>query len=138
MLFRCKGAPTRYEENDIYWTDQQLRSNQSLPDSDLLKAIHVYASDFYGRATLEKGMGDFNSMDETALLAMGILLEEAAKEILGESGDLVFVEGEEDFRTGEINQSKAGEPEVNTTPKTKGRNSIEIRGRKRRKLMPDE
>lgn len=34
-------------------------------------------------------------MDETALIAMGILLEEMAKESLGETGDLVLVEGEE-------------------------------------------
>ncbi len=34
-------------------------------------------------------------MDETALLAVGILLEEAAEEVLGEKGDMVFVEGEE-------------------------------------------
>lgn len=31
-------------------------------------------------------------MDETALLACGILLEEAAKELLGENGDMVFTE----------------------------------------------
>lgn len=34
-------------------------------------------------------------MDETALIAMGILLEEAAKESLGETGDMALVEGEE-------------------------------------------
>lgn len=34
-------------------------------------------------------------MDETALIAMGVLLEEMAKEALGETGDLVLVEGEE-------------------------------------------
>lgn len=34
-------------------------------------------------------------MDETALLAMGILIEEAAKESLGETGDLTFTESED-------------------------------------------
>ena len=34
-------------------------------------------------------------MDETALLAMGILIEEAAKESLGGTGDLTFTEGED-------------------------------------------
>ena len=34
-------------------------------------------------------------MDETALLAFGILLEESGREILGRTGDLVFTEGEE-------------------------------------------
>lgn len=32
-------------------------------------------------------------MDETALLAFGIVLEEAAQEALGYNGDLVFTEG---------------------------------------------
>ena len=95
VLFRRKDAPERYEEDDFYWADRQLSCEQSLPDSDLLKAIHVYASDFYGRATIDKGLGDFESMNETALLAMGILLEEAIKHSLGENGDMVFVEAED-------------------------------------------
>lgn len=33
-------------------------------------------------------------MDETALLAFGILLEETAAEVLGETGGMAFVEGE--------------------------------------------
>jgi hypothetical protein len=33
-------------------------------------------------------------MDETALLAMGILMEEVCRETLGVTGDLVFTEGE--------------------------------------------
>jgi hypothetical protein len=40
-------------------------------------------------------------MDETALLAMGILLEEMAKESLGETGDLVLVEVAEDIDVSE-------------------------------------
>lgn len=42
-----------------------------------------------------KGEVSFATMDETALLAMGILLEESAKEVLGKNGHMVFVEGEE-------------------------------------------
>ena len=95
VLFRRKRAPERYEEDDFYWADRHLTSAQPLPDSDLLKAIHTYSSDFYGRATIDKGLGDFQSMDGTALLALAILLEESAKDSLGENGDLVFVEGEE-------------------------------------------
>lgn len=34
-------------------------------------------------------------MDETALLAMGILVEEAVRESLGETGDLTFTEEED-------------------------------------------
>jgi hypothetical protein len=33
-------------------------------------------------------------MDETALLALGILMEEATRDILGQTGDLVFTEGQ--------------------------------------------
>lgn len=35
-------------------------------------------------------------MDETALLAFGILLEEAARESLGDAGDMIFVEAQEE------------------------------------------
>lgn len=39
-------------------------------------------------------MFDQRSMDDTALLAVGILMEELAELALGETGDLVLVEGE--------------------------------------------
>ena len=45
-------------------------------------------------ATTNKGQHDFRSLDETALLAMGILLEEAVREMLGETGDMALVEPE--------------------------------------------
>ena len=94
VLFRRKNAPTRYEESDIYFANErELRTE--LPESDLLKALHCYASDFYSRTTTDSGMGDYRSMDETALIALGILMEEATRDILGQSGDLVFTEGEE-------------------------------------------
>ncbi|KLJ06144.1 hypothetical protein EMPG_10438 [Blastomyces silverae] len=95
VLFRRVNAPVRYAENDFYFADERLPSSQRLPDSDMLKAIHTYASDFYANATLDQGHADWQSMDETALIALGILLEEAAHESLGETGDMVFVEGEE-------------------------------------------
>ena len=72
-----------------------MTSEQTLPDSDLLKAIHAYASDFYSRATTNGGLLDFESLDETALLGLGILLEEMAEHVLGDTGDLAFVEGED-------------------------------------------
>ena len=40
-------------------------------------------------------MVDFESLDETALLAVGILMEEMAGDVLGETGDMAFVEGED-------------------------------------------
>jgi len=108
VLFRRKNAPVRYAEHDIYFAGtDSLSPSQKLPDSDLLKAVHGYTAGYYEAVALEqerKGKGarvggrlvDERSMDETALLAFGILLEEAAREALGKNGDLVFTEGVED------------------------------------------
>lgn len=93
MLFRRKRAPERYEESDCYFANESLPLGH-LPESDLLKALHCYASDFYSRATPSDCRHDWRSMDETALLAFGILMEEMCRKELGENGDLVFVEGE--------------------------------------------
>jgi len=97
VLYRRADAPLRYEEDDIYAADRHLTSQQALPDSDLLKAIHAYTSDFYNAATLDRGMMDMKSMDETALLALGVLLEEAAVESLGMTGDLAFAEALDEY-----------------------------------------
>ena len=83
----------RYEESDFYFANESLPP-QALPDSDLLKALHCYASDFYSRSTVDGGKGDWRSMDETALLALGVLMEEVCRETLGEKGDMVFTECE--------------------------------------------
>lgn len=115
-----------------------------LPDSDLLKSIHGYACQFYETmdwrvtakrkvneatgetpAASEDGvmtgrMLDERSMDETALLAFGILLEEAGRGTLGKTGDLAFVdtEGQEEDDVRElvgdgivIGQVPVGKPE---------------------------
>ena len=155
VLFRRKGAPVRYEEDDFYWADRNLNNDQKLPESDLLKAIHAYASDFYGRAVEGKGAVDFESLDETALLALGILMEETARETLGETGDLAFVEGEDDEGKGaeeevRVDESTSGEEEgpessapvsevdseVNTSDE--GGSDGEERRRKRRKTRHDD
>lgn len=75
--------------------------------------MHAYAADFY-HAMGGKGEVSFFSMDETALLAVGILLEEAAGEVLGHRGDMVFVEGEEMEKSQERKcmQTEAMEVEV--------------------------
>ena len=94
VLFKRQNAPIRYEENDFYFAHEQLPKDRPLPDSDLLKAIHQYSSDFYASFYGDQARSDFRSMDGTALLAIGILLEEAMKESLGENGDMVFTEPE--------------------------------------------
>ena len=95
MLFRSVNAPPRYEENDIYWQDRFLRPDQKLPESDLLKALHTYAADLYGRSLGPEADVSYESLDGSALIALGVLMEEACKEALGETGDLALVEGEE-------------------------------------------
>jgi len=116
VLYRRKRAPTRNPENDIYFEDRHLDASegQALPDSDLLKAVHQYASDFYSglplaapppvkrrrneRGELVAGVPrkpasyDFRSLDGTALIAVGVLLEEMARDALGECGHLVLTE----------------------------------------------
>ncbi|KAI0386821.1 hypothetical protein F5Y04DRAFT_242447 [Hypomontagnella monticulosa] len=108
VLFRRVGAPVRFAEKDIYQAHEDLRDGGRgvLPDSDMVKALHSYASHFYA-ALARRGSGgaaarniDERSMDETALLAFGILVEEAGREVLGRSGDLVFTEGAQIERKG--------------------------------------
>ncbi|MCJ1412912.1 hypothetical protein MMC19_007012 [Ptychographa xylographoides] len=137
--FQSAAAPDRYEENDFYWAHKHLTTDQALPGSDLLKAVHVYASEFYTRAMVDEGLGDMRSMDETALLAMGILLEEAVKHSLGENGHLVFVEGEPD----EVDNEGLDVPLVQYRERSDSRGSNlttdgsgEPRKRKRRKREP--
>jgi len=91
VLLRRVNAPAQIP-CDYYNADEKLKPDQKLPDSHLVKDIHMYVSHFY-EATNESGETyDFRSLDETALLAMGILLEEACKEPLGASGDMVLAE----------------------------------------------
>lgn len=108
VLFSRKNAPQRYAEKDVYFANEGLPDGgrDTLPDSDMLKAVHGYASHFYealGQRHDQDGTGrdgttcvNERSMDDTALLAFGILLEEAARESLGKDGDLVFTEGVQD------------------------------------------
>jgi hypothetical protein len=72
--------------------DRQPIAN--LPESEMLKAIHTYTSEFYAASAREEGKFDFNSLNETALIAIGILIEEAVRDTLGENGDMAFVEPE--------------------------------------------
>ena len=76
---------------DYYAAEEQLTASGSrLPDTELLKDLHAYVADFY--EVVSGAAFDFRSFDETSLIAMGILLEEACKEALGENGDMVLSE----------------------------------------------
>jgi hypothetical protein len=77
----------------VYAKERNLHdSDVDLPDSELLKAIHAYASDYYSRATPGHGTHDFCSMDGSALMALGFLLEATIENSLGENGDMALVE----------------------------------------------
>lgn len=101
VLLRRVNAP-REIPYDYYDASSRLNSRQQLPESDLLKDIHAYAADFYQRRTEPDDKGDFQSLDETALLAMGVLLEEACKECLGQTGDMVFTEAQSRDRQAQL------------------------------------
>jgi hypothetical protein len=88
VLFRRNGAPLRYAEDDIYRANEKLKPEQKLPDSDLLMAVLRYAGDYYS-AKEEKGDDmeeSWRSLDETALIAMGVLIEEAVEEVMTVKG----------------------------------------------------
>lgn len=118
----------RYEETDFYFAHESLPQDCPLPDSDFLTATHAYCADFYDRATVNRGRHDYRTMDETALIAMGVLLEEMAKESLGETGDLVLVEGE-DVEDGQLphfqRAGSVGRKRANTDRQTHVLASIE-------------
>lgn len=124
VLFRRRGAPERYAEHDIYFAHERDLPDGGrgiLPESDLLKAIHSYASKFYAAhgssqpRPVADGNVDNRSMDETALLAFGILLEESGREVLGRRGDVVFTEA---GATGAADDSGgAGDGEAEAPPR---------------------
>ncbi|KAL2870403.1 uncharacterized protein BJX67DRAFT_282530 [Aspergillus lucknowensis] len=95
VLFRRKGMPIRYEETDRYFAHESLPPDRPLPSSELLESIHAYTADFFDRTTRGRGDAYHYSMSGTSLMFMGVLLEELAKESLGDTGDLVLVQGEE-------------------------------------------
>ena len=96
MLFKQAKAPTRYEETDYYNAHARLPPNQQLPSGELLSAIHAYVSKLYSRNAESDRRPVWKCMDETALIALGILMEETAREVLGETGDFAFVEAADD------------------------------------------
>jgi hypothetical protein len=92
VLFKQANAPIRYEETDYYNAHTRLPADQQLPSGELLTAIHAYVSKLYSRTADGDSQPTWRCMDETALIAFGILMEETAREVLGETGDFAFVE----------------------------------------------
>ncbi|KAJ6007808.1 hypothetical protein N7540_011784 [Penicillium herquei] len=88
---KLSKAAKKNKEPESYFAHEKLPADRPLPPSELLTAIHSYSSDFYTQLR-KNGKHNFHSMDESALLAVGILMEELAKEQLGETGDLALTE----------------------------------------------
>ncbi|EED16537.1 GAJ protein, putative [Talaromyces stipitatus ATCC 10500] len=78
------------------WIDENSLDGVPLPSSDMLEAIQSYAGHFYANTVDSRRTEHFSSMDGTALIAMGVLLEEMTEELLGQTGDMVLVEREDD------------------------------------------
>lgn len=98
--------------------------------------MHAYAADYFEYATADNGQDDHRTMDETALLAMGILIEELATEELGDTGDLVLVEGQglsEDEKDIDI-ESDTTTHSAARAPRRKRANSKGRKTSKRRKV----
>lgn len=95
VLFRREGMPVRYEETDRYFAHENLPADQPLPSSELLESIHAYTADYYDQALGPNGRANQYSMNGKSLMFMGVLLEELAKESLGDTGDLALVEGDD-------------------------------------------
>ncbi|CAK7211802.1 hypothetical protein SBRCBS47491_001243 [Sporothrix bragantina] len=172
-LFRAANAPDRYEETDTYFAHEDLDKGV-LPPTDLVKAVHHYASHYYEALARRQGvlapravsgpppptiklnveeqeqkqqdrpkqkrrqkpkrLVDERSMDETALLAFGILLEEAGRDVLGADGSLVFteaVDGAEEEGEGGEDGEQASEAKMDSaTAKESGASGKKKAGKK--------
>jgi hypothetical protein len=144
VLFRRRNAPERYAEYDIYHAHERDLPHSGrgvLPESDLLGVIHAYSSKFYGaldrsQRQMDGRNVDGRSMDETALLAFGILLEEAGKEVLGRRGDLVFTEAAESPSSS--SDERGQEPQLEPATSQPAEDLATAPASKRRKLTKSE
>jgi hypothetical protein len=151
VIFSRKRAPQRYAEKDRYFANEFLpdAGRDILPHSDMVKAVHRYASHFYealGRRCAGEPRGNIGrvnerSMDETALLAFGILLGESAWYSLGKGGDLVFTEGLQDGEDGKDdrdNQTAASAGRMQTFIGFEGKEPFWKRPHSKRRKVKDD
>ncbi|EMG48731.1 RRN10 RNA polymerase I-specific transcription initiation factor RRN10 [Candida maltosa Xu316] len=68
---------------------EDFEGGQKLPDSDLLKAIHYFASAKFDE---DEKNSLINSMDETALISMGLLIESWCDELVTDEAVNLFLE----------------------------------------------
>lgn len=119
VLFKQANAPVRYEETDYYNAHTRLPADQQLPSGELLTAIHAYVSKLYSRTTGADTQPTWKCMDETALIAFGILMEETAREVLGETGDFAFVEAADEEEEKIIGANLQGRETDQETPEAR-------------------
>jgi hypothetical protein len=115
---------------DYYFAHENLPADQKLPSSDLLSALHAYISKLYSRTPGPETEKAWKCMDETAIIALGVLLEETAKEMLGETGDLAFTEAadEEEERMLGMEEQEDDQEEARQSAEKRARGD-EQRGR---------
>lgn len=90
ILSRLEG-----DEDLEDWIDEETLDDIPLPESDIIEAVQSYTGHFYANTTDSRRTEHFSSMNGSALIAMGVLLEELGNELLGETGDMVLVERED-------------------------------------------
>ena len=92
--YLLRNAPKSLQSADHQYLSQSTPAIQDAKpkDDDLLRALHVYVSEFY--AHLPGGEINFQSMDASALIAMAVLLEETMEAKVGEDGWRALMEGE--------------------------------------------
>ncbi|KAF3934116.1 hypothetical protein ABW19_dt0209501 [Dactylella cylindrospora] len=94
ILFHVYKHPKWHMPDEVDMIMRDDNRTKEYPDSDLLKAVHAYTADFF-RAKGWEAVGT-RMLDEEALVAVGLLLEEWCREAVGKQGDLVFLEKEGD------------------------------------------
>lgn len=92
-LFRRYPAPDSLDRRTIYPSDALDLPPGLIPDAELLRAIHLYAAQLFAGLGARSADRCWGAFDGTALLAVGALVEEAVREMVGESGERAFVGG---------------------------------------------
>ncbi len=144
VLFSRKHAPERFAEKDIYYANDDLPEDTTLPQTGMLTAVHCYASNFYEALALRQAPRktsktrpiDEKSMDETALLAFGIILEEASRHALGRRGHLVLAEegDDDDYASAEAEVTEETHARSSLVESSHGIPDIPLKVLKRRRL----
>ena len=81
-----KGDLVKVFESPPFPEMSRAQDSEALPQSELLEQIHRYVSGWAHRNYPLL----MNRLDESALLGMGVAVEEKIKEMLGENGDLFY------------------------------------------------